>query len=112
VLRDFNPAYVGSGSKSVIRRHPRDVRIAPASGPPRVIAVCLRSANSGRALAARMQLFDHLVGAGEQRRWHVEAERLGGFQIDDQFEPCRLHDREVGGLGVRMPRFQSPSTPA
>jgi hypothetical protein len=23
-------------------------------------------------------LFDHLVGGGEQRRWHFEAKRLGG----------------------------------
>jgi hypothetical protein len=29
--------------------------------------------------------FDHLVGAGEQRRWHSNAKRLGGFHIDDQF---------------------------
>src|SRR5262249_38502798 len=26
--------------------------------------------------------FDHLVGAGQQRRRHVEAERLGGLQIE------------------------------
>ena len=29
-------------------------------------------------------LFDHLVGAREQRRRHLEAERLHGFEIDHQ----------------------------
>ena len=28
-------------------------------------------------------LFDHLVREGEQRRGHIEAERLGGLEIDD-----------------------------
>src|SRR6516164_3874259 len=28
--------------------------------------------------------FDHLVGAGEQRRWHFKAERLRSSEIDDQ----------------------------
>jgi hypothetical protein len=37
--------------------------------------------------------FDHLVGAGEQRRWHREAKRFGSFQIDDEFELGRLLDR-------------------
>lgn len=45
-------------------------------------------------------LFNHLVGTGEQSLWHREAERLGGFGIDDQFEIRRLKHRQIGGLGA------------
>jgi hypothetical protein len=31
---------------------------------------------------------DHLVGAGEERGRHVEAERFGGFEINDEFNFC------------------------
>src|ERR1044072_5432096 len=30
-----------------------------------------------------------------EHRWYGETERLRGFQVDDQFEGCRLDDREI-----------------
>ena len=42
-------------------------------------------------------LFDHLVGAGEDQRRDREAERVRGLEIDDEIEPDRLLDRQVGG---------------
>src|ERR1700756_5649030 len=39
--------------------------------------------------------FDHLVGAGEQRRRHVETERIRGFEVDHQFQARGKLDREI-----------------
>ena len=41
---------------------------------------------------------DHLVGGGQQRFRDGEAERLGGFEVDDEFELARLHGRQIGGF--------------
>ena len=44
-------------------------------------------------------LFDHLVGAREQRRRHGEAEFFRGLEIDHQLKFGRLLDRQFPRLG-------------
>ena len=43
-------------------------------------------------------LFDHLVGAGEHGRRHLDAERLCGGQVDPKLKMCRLLNRKVAGF--------------
>src|SRR5258708_7927651 len=46
----------------------------------------------------RPRLFDDLVGACEQRERDGDAERLGGLEVDDEFDLRGLLDRQVGRL--------------
>ena len=43
------------------------------------------------------QLFDHLIGAVEQRWWDGETERLGGLEVDHKLEFARRLDRQISG---------------
>jgi hypothetical protein len=45
-------------------------------------------------------LFDHLIGAAEQHRWHFEAKRFRSLEIDDQFEFGRLIKRDISRIGT------------
>ena len=63
----------------------------------RALAEWVKSTQNGRS----PDLLDNFVGARQHRLRHSEAQRLGGPEIDDQFEGRRLLDRQIGGLGAR-----------
>jgi hypothetical protein len=54
--------------KADIGTQPRNVRFVPKAD------ICG---------AAKFQLFDHLVGAGEHLRWDGDTKRLGGPEVND-----------------------------
>jgi hypothetical protein len=49
----------------------------------------------------KTDLFDHLVGAHEQRRRRVEAARLRRPEVDDKFELRGPLHRQIAGLRAR-----------
>jgi hypothetical protein len=60
-----------------------------------------RSSTGWIAPAYLAHSFDHLVGAGDEQRRQVEAERAGSLEVDRQIEFGWQLDRQVGRLGAR-----------
>jgi len=69
-------------------------RTPMTSGLPRLTDIFgVRRHVSNVQLNRHGPLFDHLVGAEEQRERHVEAERLGSLEVDDHLDLRDLLDR-------------------
>ena len=74
--------------------------VVPARGPA-CPARGKRCATAGvTAMVAPAPAHDHLIGAGEHRLRNCQAKLLGRVEIDDQREPRRALDRQVGRLGT------------
>jgi hypothetical protein len=83
--------------------------VASMSGLPPKAAVDQTSGDDSEVPQAAMsrcsnlpgqtsELFDHLVGAGEQRGRHLDAECFRSLEIDPQVVFHRSLHRQVGGL--------------
>ena len=77
----------------------KNVRYASDSDHSRYESELTLWAKSGHfAPQQKRRLFDHLIGAGQQRLRQVEAKRLRSLHVDDEIELGRLLDRDVSWL--------------
>src|SRR5262245_25123186 len=76
-------------------QRPKHVRFTPKADKQADISLSPLCANSDLTRRSKKAaLFDHLVGACEQHRRHLKAERLRGLEIDHELKLGRLLNRK------------------
>src|SRR5438093_5548280 len=70
------------------------------AGSTAALAARCKNVRRGSFIFTSLTSFYHLVGAGEQRRGHIDAKHLGRLEVDYQFELGRRLNRQVGRLGT------------
>src|SRR5262245_9842386 len=73
-------------------------RADSAAAPAAKCRNCLRWGSFIAVPPSLICLFDHLVGAGEQRRWNIEVHGLCSGEVDHQIKLCRHLNRKIGWL--------------
>src|SRR5262245_66277616 len=68
--------------------------------PGGALSVCAIDPGCSIAVILVSRSFDQLVCSRNQVRRHLEGQRLGGFEIEDQLELHRLLHWQIGRLGV------------
>ena len=68
----------------------REVR----DGPKAAVSRCSKNP------LPKVGLFDHLVGARDDRRRNLKADRFCSFQVNSELERHRLRNGEISGLGA------------
>jgi hypothetical protein len=74
--------------------------MSASAGCGHAVALCEKCQQESPAPQQTASLFDNLVGGSKQRWGHGKAQRLCGFEVNNEIERVRALHRKVSGLGA------------